>query len=201
MGRLLTEEVQSFEFLKESVNGEKQYYIQGIFIQGNVKNKNGRVYPLDILQKEVARYIKEEIQQDRAVGELGHPTGPTINLDKVSHKILSLKQEGTNFIGKAIILDTDNGIRVKRLIDGKVKLAVSTRGVGTVKHYGDADRVQEDFRLATVDIVHNPSAPNAYVTALMEDVEWEQVNGVWVSTSALNEDEILKNFDLFLKTI
>lgn len=201
MGRLLTEEVQSFEFLKESVNGEKQYYIQGIFIQGNVKNKNGRVYPLDILQKEVARYIKEEIQQDRAVGELGHPTGPTINLDKVSHKILSLKQEGTNFIGKAIILDTDNGIRVKRLIDGKVKLAVSTRGVGTVKHYGDADRVQEDFRLATVDIVHNPSAPNAYVTALMEDVEWEQVNGVWVSTSALNEDEILKNFDSFLKTI
>lgn len=194
--QLITESAESLQFLKESINGQKEYYIRGIFMQANIKNKNGRIYPLHILEKEVARYVREEINQDRACGELGHPQGPTINYDRVSHKIVSLEQEGTNFIGKALILDTEHGVQVKRLLDGKMKLAVSSRGIGTVKKIGDADRVQEDFVLATpADIVHNPSAPSAYVNGIMENVEWVCENGIWSTGTKTDENIILENFE------
>jgi len=197
--KLITEAADNLLFLKESVNGEMQYYIRGIFMQANIKNKNGRMYPLEVLQKEVARYVREEINEDRACGELGHPQGPTINYDRVSHKITSLKQEGTNFIGEAIVLDTEHGVQVKRLIDGKMKLAVSSRGVGSVKRIGDSDRVQEDFMLATpADIVHNPSAPSAFVKGIMEDVEWTCNNGVWSVKEDQREQLILEDFGNFM---
>lgn len=177
--KLITEVTESLDFLLETAEGAKQYFIQGIFLQANIKNRNGRVYPLDILQREVQRYNTKYIHEDRALGELGHPQGPTINLDRVSHKIISLVQEGQNFVGKALILDTPNGKIVKNLIDAKVKLAVSSRGMGTLKQFGGSSRVQEDFMLATpADIVADPSAPDAFVNGIMEGVEWLWSNGV-----------------------
>ena len=178
--KLITELVESVEILKEcDATGSHKYFIKGIFLQGNIKNRNGRVYPVPILQKEVARYAKEHIYKNRALGELGHPSGPTINLDRVSHKIEELVQEGENFVGKALILDTPNGKIVQHLLDAGVQLGVSSRGMGSIRNVGGLDRVQDDFILATpADIVADPSAPDAFVNGIMEGVEWVWDNGI-----------------------
>lgn len=165
--------------VEENEQGKKDYYIQGVFMQSEIKNRNGRVYPKKVLQDEVARYTKDFIKQDRAFGELGHPQGPTINLDRASHLITDLKEDGNNFVGKAKILSTPMGSIVKNLIDDGAKLGVSSRGLGTLEEKGGAQYVKGDFQLATAaDIVADPSAPDAFVNGIMEGVEWVWENGI-----------------------
>lgn len=177
--KLITETVEDIKVLKENTTGRPDYYIQGIFIQGEKKNKNGRVYPMEILEKEVQKYTEELVEKRRAFGELGHPEGPTINLDRVSHMIVDLQKDGDNFIGKAKIMDTPNGKIVKALMDEGASLGVSTRGMGSLKSRGEYQEVQDDFSLATAaDIVADPSAPDAFVDGIMEGVEWFWENGV-----------------------
>jgi len=178
--KLITEVVEEVQIITEaSENGEKSYMIEGIFMQGNQKNRNGRVYPIDILQREVKRYTDEYINKNRAYGELGHPQGPTINLDRVSHMIKELYQDGDNFKGKAKIMDTPMGKIVKNLMDEGATLGVSTRGMGSLKQVGGANQVQDDFMLATAgDIVADPSAPDAFVEGIMEGKEWVWDNGL-----------------------
>ena len=174
----LTESVD-YELIEEGAGGKKQYFIEGIFMQSEQKNKNGRIYPKEVLQKEVKRYNKEYVEPKRAFGELGHPDGPTVNLDRVSHMITELVEDGKNFIGRAKILDTPNGQIVKSLIDEGARLGVSSRGMGTLKPDKKAQVVQNDFYLATAaDIVADPSAPNAFVEGIMEGVEWVWDNGL-----------------------
>ena len=174
----LTESVD-YELIEEGAGKSKQYFIEGIFMQSEQKNKNGRIYPKEVLQKEVKRYNKEYVEPKRAFGELGHPDGPTVNLDKVSHMITELVEDGKNFIGRAKILDTPNGQIVKSLIDEGARLGVSSRGMGTLKPDKKAQIVQDDFYLATAaDIVADPSAPNAFVEGIMEGVEWLWDNGM-----------------------
>ena len=177
--KLITEEISNAEYIVEETNGKKNYAIKGIFMQSDVKNKNGRIYPKEILQKEVARYNREFIQKNRAVGELGHPDGPTVNLERVSHMIKSLSPEGSNFIGEARVLDTPYGKIVKSLIDEGASLGVSSRGMGTLVNTGGANIVKDDFYLATAaDIVADPSAPDAFVEGIMEGKEWVWNNGI-----------------------
>ena len=160
-------------------DGKKDYFIEGIFMQSEIKNRNGRIYPKEVIQKEVKRYNKEFVQQDRAFGELGHPEGPTINLDKVSHMITKLEEDGNNFVGRAKILSTPNGQIVKNLIDDGAKLGVSSRGLGSLESKGNAQYVKDDFQLATAgDIVADPSAPEAFVEGIMEGVEWVYESGI-----------------------
>ena len=177
--KLIREEIESVEFLVENRNGKKSMYIEGVFLQGNIKNRNGRMYPMETLRKEVSRYNENHVQAGRALGELGHPDGPTVNLDRVSHKIVSLKENGTNFIGKAKILDTPMGQIAKSLIGEGVKLGVSSRGIGSLKPTKEGfNVVSDDFMLATAaDIVADPSAPDAFVEGIMEGKEW-----VWEGT-------------------
>ena len=156
----------------------KKYVIEGIFAQANEKNRNGRIYPKATMEKAVDKYVREQVSQKRAVGELNHPEGPTVNLDKVSHLITDLKFEGNNVMGKAQILDTPNGKIVKGLLDGGVRLGVSTRGMGSLKQDKGAQVVQSDFILNTVDIVQDPSAPSAFVNGIMEGVDWVWNNGI-----------------------
>tara|TARA_Y100000590_G_scaffold460276_1_gene619258 strand:- start:712 stop:1359 length:648 start_codon:yes stop_codon:yes gene_type:complete len=173
----LTETVD-YELIEED-GKPKKYFIEGIFMQSEKKNKNGRIYPLDVLEKEVGRYVKEYVEPKRAFGELGHPDGPTVNLDRASHMITSLTKEGKNFVGRAKILDTPNGKIVKSLIDEGARLGVSSRGMGTLKPDKKAQIVQNDFYLATAaDIVADPSAPNAFVEGIMEGREWIWDNGL-----------------------
>ena len=173
----LTETVE-YELIEED-GKPKKYFIEGIFMQSEKKNKNGRIYPLDVLEKEVGRYVKEYVEPKRAFGELGHPDGPTVNLDRASHMITSLTKEGKNFVGRAKILDTPNGKIVKSLIDEGARLGVSSRGMGTLKPDKKAQIVQNDFYLATAaDIVADPSAPNAFVEGIMEGREWIWDNGL-----------------------
>ena len=177
--KLITEEISNAEYIVEEKNGKKNYAIKGIFMQSDVKNKNGRIYPKEILQKEVARYNREFIQKNRAFGELGHPDGPTVNLERVSHMIKSLTPEGSNFIGEARVLDTPYGKIVKSLIDEGASLGVSSRGMGTLVNTGGANIVKDDFYLATAaDIVADPSAPDAFVEGIMEGKEWVWDNGI-----------------------
>tara|TARA_B100001113_G_scaffold341436_1_gene326582 strand:+ start:942 stop:1589 length:648 start_codon:yes stop_codon:yes gene_type:complete len=165
--------------ITEAANGKKEYFIEGVFMQSDIKNRNGRVYPKAIMEKEVNRYKKEFVEKDRAFGELGHPEGPTINLDKVSHLIQSLELEGKNYVGKAKVLSTPNGEIVKALINDGAKLGVSSRGLGSLEQKGDAQYVKNDFQLATAgDIVADPSAPEAFVEGIMEGVEWVMENGI-----------------------
>ena len=160
-------------------DGKKDYFIEGIFMQSEIKNRNGRIYPKEVIQKEVKRYNKEFVQQDRAFGELGHPEGPTINLDKVSHMITKLEEDGNNFVGRAKILSTPNGQIVKNLIDDGAKLGVSSRGLGSLESKGNAQYVKDDFQLATAgDIVADPSAPEAFVNGIMEGTEWVYESGI-----------------------
>ena len=164
--------------VEQNEKGEKDYFIEGIFMQSEIKNRNGRIYPKEVIQKEVKRYNKEFVEQKRAFGELGHPEGPTINLDKVSHMIEKLEEDGNNYVGRAKILSTPNGQIVKNLIDDGAKLGVSSRGLGSLESKGNAQYVKDDFQLATAgDIVADPSAPEAFVEGIMEGVEWIYENG------------------------
>jgi hypothetical protein len=178
--KLITELVEDVKYLVEEKEGKKNLYIEGIYLQGNIKNKNGRFYSTDILEKEVNRYNEQYVKNNRALGELGHPSGPSINLDRVSHKIESLRKEGNNFIGRAKILDTPMGSIAKNLIESGCSLGVSSRGMGSLKQNRDGiNEVQDDFYLATAaDIVADPSAPDAFVQGIMEGVEFWWDNGL-----------------------
>ena len=178
--KLITEEINKVEFIVEENEGKKSLFIEGIFLQGNQKNRNGRVYRTETLAREVGRYNEQYVDSGRALGELGHPDGPTVNLDRVSHKIVSLRQEGNNFIGKAKLLETPMGKIAKNLLDEGVKLGVSSRGIGSLKETREGYKlVGEDFMLATAaDIVADPSAPDAFVQGIMEGKEWVMVDGI-----------------------
>ena len=186
--KLIREEIESVEFLVEQKNGKKSMYIEGVFLQGNIKNRNGRMYPMETLRREVGRYSENHIQSGRALGELGHPEGPTVNLDRVSHKIVSLKESGSNFIGKAKILNTPMGKIASSLIEEGVKLGVSSRGVGSLQQTKEGFAVVgEDFMLATAaDIVADPSAPDAFVSGIMEGKEWIWEGGILREALAQN---------------
>jgi hypothetical protein len=177
--KLITEEIQKVEFITEGKGANKRMFIEGIFLQGDICNRNGRMYPMETLSREVKRYTEAFINKGRALGELGHPDGPTVNLDRVSHKIVSLEQKGCNFIGKAQLLETPMGKIAKSLIGEGVCLGVSSRGVGSLKMTNEGHKiVGEDFMLATAaDIVADPSAPDAFVQGIMEGKEWVFVNG------------------------
>ena len=177
--KLIAEYIESdLNVITEKVNGKKSLVIEGVFMQADAKNRNGRVYPRPILEKAVEKYVKEQVNTGRAVGELNHPEGPTINLDKVSHKITDLRFEGSNVVGKASILKTPMGQIVEGLLEGGVKLGVSSRGMGSLVQKSGAMYVKDDFMLSTVDIVQDPSAPEAFVNGVMEGVDWVWNNGV-----------------------
>ena len=187
--KLITEEIESAKVLVEEKDGKKSMFIEGIFLQGNLKNRNGRFYPVETLQKEVNRYTESFISKGRALGELGHPDGPTVNLDRVSHKIVDLHKEGTNFIGKAKLLDTPMGKIAQSLIDEGVQLGVSSRGMGSLRDTNEGYKVVgEDFMLATAaDIVADPSAPDAFVNGIMEGVEWIWDAGLLKAQTTIKE--------------
>lgn len=171
--KLIIEEVLDVQVITEEKDGKKDLYIEGIFMQAETKNRNGRLYPKPVLEREATRYNNEYVTKNRAFGELGHPDSPSINLDRVSHIITQLRPDGNNFIGKAKILNTPNGTIVKSLLDGGASLGVSTRGVGSLRPHNGYQLVQDDFRLATAaDIVADPSAPDAFVQGIMENKEW-----------------------------
>ena len=178
--KLIREEIESVDFIVEERNGKKSLYIEGVFLQGNIKNRNGRMYPMETLRREVQRYSENHVVAGRALGELGHPDGPTVNLDRVSHKIVSLKENGSNFIGKAKILNTPMGKIASSLIEEGVKLGVSSRGIGSLKATREGvNIVGDDFMLATAaDIVADPSAPDAFVQGIMEGKEWVWEGGI-----------------------
>ena len=178
--KLITEQIDDVEVIVENRNGKKSMFIEGIFLQGDIQNRNGRMYPMQTLRKEVQRYNESFVNSGRAVGELGHPEGPTVNLDRVSHKIVSLKESGSNFVGKAKILSTPMGKIAQNLIDEGVKLGVSSRGLGTLAVNEDGIKVvSDDFMLATAaDIVSDPSAPDAFVSGIMEGKDWVWDGGI-----------------------
>ena len=186
--RLIAEEISQADFLiEDSKDGKKNYYIEGVFLQAELQNKNGRKYPLSTLQREVAKYDENYIKGGRALGELGHPEGPSINLDRVSHKIESLTEDGNNFIGRAKILETPMGQIAKNLLDEGIRLGVSSRGMGSLRKEEGCNVVQDDFMLSTAaDIVADPSAPDAFVDGIMEGKEWVWNNGV-LKESAIAE--------------
>lgn len=188
----VTEEIKYISELNEET-GKKSHFIEGVFLQADLTNRNGRRYPMETMRKEVDRYIKESIDKKRAYGELGHPEGPTVNLDRVSHMIVGLKEDGANFVGRAKILDTPMGRIVKELIDEGASLGVSSRGMGSLKEVDGVNEVQEDFMLATAaDIVADPSAPDAYVSGIMEGKEWTFVNGIWQEKEIEESQNIIK---------
>ncbi len=181
--KLITETIENVEVITEGKGADKKLYIEGVFLQSELKNRNGRMYPFSVLQKEVERYNEEYVKTSRALGELGHPDGPTVNLDRVSHRITSLRAEGNNFIGKAQILSTPNGNIAKALLEEGVKLGVSSRGMGSIDKREDCNVVMDDFMLATAaDIVADPSAPDAFVNGIMEGKEWAWDNGILKET-------------------
>jgi hypothetical protein len=191
--KLITELTEDIKYLKENVgNGEKNYFIEGIFMQSDTKNRNGRIYPQNTLLKECKRYITEYVDKGRALGELNHPTGPTVNLDRVSHIVKELYEDGRNVYGKAKVLDTPMGKIVKNLIDEGAQLGVSTRGMGSLKSKNGYQEVQEDFMLAAIDIVADPSAPNAFVNGIMEGREWVFQNGLWSERQLENSRKLIK---------
>ena len=192
--KLIREEIETAKVtITEGKNGRKNHFIEGVFLQGEIKNRNGRMYPISTLQREAASYNSKYIEKGRALGELGHPDGPTINLDRVSHLITSLKQEGNNYVGKARLLDTPMGNIAKNLIDEGVKLGVSSRGLGTIRERDGVKVVMDDFMLATAaDIVADPSAPDAFVNGIMEGKEWIYNNG---SVQEQTVEQIKKRID------
>jgi len=192
--KLIREEIETAKVtITEGKNGKKSHFIEGVFLQGEIKNRNGRMYPISTLQREALNYNEKYITKGRALGELGHPDGPTINLDRVSHLITSLKQEGNNYVGKARLLDTPMGNIAKNLIDEGVKLGVSSRGLGTIRERDGVKVVMDDFMLATAaDIVADPSAPDAFVNGIMEGKEWIYNNG---SVQEQTVEQIKKRID------
>jgi Prohead core protein serine protease len=192
--KLLTEMHDSKVLIEEGKSpGQKSYFIEGVYLQSELKNRNGRWYPHAILEREVNRYIKEMVEKNRAVGELGHPTSPTINYDRASHKILSLKEDGNNWIGRSKILSTPMGNTVKALIDDNVQVGTSSRGMGSLKESNGMNVVQDDYHLATAgDIVSDPSAPDAFVNAMMEGREWVWNNGVIVEADIAESKKVIQ---------
>lgn len=177
--KLITEHLEdSLSYVTEEKNGKRNVVIEGIFMQAESKNRNGRIYPREVMESAVNKYVTEQVSKGRAVGELNHPDGPTINLDKVSHRITELNWDGNNVMGKALVLDTPMGQIVKGLVEGGVQLGVSSRGMGTLVNRNGVNVVGKDFILATVDIVQDPSAPEAFVNGIMEGVEWVWDNGL-----------------------
>ena len=212
--KLITEITENVNIINEEADGKTVTMIEGIFLQGNVKNRNGRIYTTEVLDKEVKRYTDNYINKNRALGELGHPKGPTINLERVSHVITELKREGNNYVGKARLTDTPYGNIAKNLIESGVRLGVSSRGMGSLEQRDGANYVKDDFMLATAaDIVADPSAPDAFVNGIMEGVEWIWDNGVLkaqelekakaevnesASKKELDEDKLLEIFEKVL---
>ena len=185
--KLITEAIENIQVLEEEKNGKKLLYIEGVFLQSELKNRNGRMYPFETLNREVGRFNEEYVKSKRALGELGHPDGPTVNLDRVSHRITSLRAEGNNFVGKAQILDTPMGNIARNLLKEGVQLGVSSRGMGSIDKREDCSIVQDDFMLTTAaDIVADPSAPDAFVNGIMEGKERVWQNGI------LKETEVAK---------
>ena len=192
--RLIAEEITQVEFLSEEKDGKRSHFIEGIFLQAELQNKNGRKYPLNTLQREVAKYDENHIRKGRALGELGHPDGPSINLDRVSHKIVELQPEGKNFIGKAKLLETPMGKIAKNLLEEGVQLGVSSRGLGSLRKEGTTSIVADDFILSTAaDIVADPSAPDAFVQGIYEGKEWALVDGAIKEAQLEAVKEILDN--------
>ena len=192
--KLITETIENVEVITEGKGADKKLYIEGVFLQSEIKNRNGRMYPFSVLEKEVNRYNEEYIKTSRALGELGHPDGPTVNLDRVSHRITSLRAEGNNFVGKAQILSTPNGNIAKALLDEGVKLGVSSRGMGSIDKREDVGVVMDDFMLATAaDIVADPSAPDAFVNGIMEGKEWAWDNGILKETKVAKYQRYMDN--------
>ena len=192
--RLIKEFNEEIRYLTEESKDPKKpnVFIEGVFLQSDLKNKNGRIYPKEIMQREVNRYVEENVNTKRAYGELGHPEGPTVNLDRVSHMIVSLKEDGSNYIGKAKVMDTPMGRIVKELISEGAQLGVSSRGLGSLKERGGINEVQDDFLLATAaDIVADPSAPDAFVQGIMEGKEWVFVNGRWTEQDIEQSQSII----------
>jgi len=175
--------------VEKKSDGTKKYAIEGVFMQAEGKNRNGRIYPKAVMENAVAKYVDEQVSKNRAVGELNHPEGPTVNLDKVSHLITDLRWEGNDVVGKASILDTPMGQIVKGLLEGGVNLGVSTRGMGSLEQRSNAMYVKDDFQLSTVDIVQDPSAPGAFVNGIMEGVEWVWMNGILTAQEICEEQE------------
>jgi hypothetical protein len=193
--KLITEHINEVEYITEGKG--KEQYIKGIFMQSDIKNQNGRVYPHAVLKKEVKNFNTKYVNEGRALGELGHPMGPVINLDRVSHVIKELTEDGTNFIGKAKVMDTPNGRIVKNFISEGVKLGVSSRGMGSVKiNKEGVNEVQKDFVLSTVDIVADPSAPDAFVNGIMEGKEWVWENGVIKERDINDMKKIIENANM-----
>lgn len=193
--KLITEVNEDVRYItEESKSGKKDLYIEGIFLQSNLKNRNGRMYPEEVMQKEVERYMKEAVTNKRAFGELGHPDGPSINLDRVSHIITELWRDGDNWMGKAKITDTPMGNIARGLIESGAQLGVSSRGLGTLKQNNEGVQVvQDDFHLATAaDIVADPSAPDAFVRGIMENREWVVVNGVWTEQNCDSAKRVIR---------
>jgi hypothetical protein len=191
--KLITEMVEDVACITEATDsGKKKYFIEGTFMQANTVNRNGRVYPSTILENEISRYNKNYVSQSRALGELNHPSGPTVNLDKCSHLITKLVSEGNNITGKASLLETPCGIIAQRLVDAGVKLGVSSRGMGSLKEANGYKEVQKDFTLSAIDIVADPSAPNAFVNGIMEGVEWVWDNGIL-------KQEVIENYKKTVK--
>jgi len=176
--KLIVERTDEVKFITEDNNGEKEFYIEGVFLQAAKKNRNGRTYPTNTLSEEVGRYNDEVIKTHRAMGELGHPSTPKINLERVSHVVQNLRQEGNDFIGRAKIINTPYGKIAKDFIKEGIKLGVSSRGMGTLKTKGSIVEVQEDYKLFAIDIVADPSAPDAFVNGIMEGREWAMNNGI-----------------------
>jgi len=217
--KLVTELVETVSMLTEmdEATGKKSHFIEGVFLQAEMKNRNGRMYPMAVMEKEVGRYNEEYIQKNRAYGELGHPNGPSINLERVSHMIKDLRQEGHNFIGKAKVLDTPYGQIVKNLIDEGAQLGVSSRGMGTLRERAGCQVVQDDFMLATAaDIVADPSAPQAFVNGVMEGVDWvyDAASGNYKATQVVEnvkrlgdkstrelQESALNMFDKYLRSL
>jgi hypothetical protein len=210
--KLLVEDAEQIEYLTEDVNGKKKYFIEGVFLQSELENKNGRIYPKAILQKEVERYIKEAIDTNRAVGELSHSLNVSTDPKLISHKIVSLKEDGNNFVGKALVLDTPNGQIVKALMEGGVKFGVSSKGLGTLQERNGKKYVAEDYRLSTAaDVVFDPSGQHCYVNSIMESAEYNIDNSGLIyeikssvrsaKTKSQLEEAKLKAFSKILKSI
>ena len=191
--KLIKEITEDVQYIQEEKDGKKSLFIEGVFLQSNLKNRNGRVYPKEVMRKEVARYTAEQIDKNRALGELGHPDGPTVNLDRVSHMIVSLKEDGDNWIGKAKILDTPMGKVAACLIEAGAQLGVSSRGLGSIRERSGISEVQDDFMLATAaDIVSDPSAPDAFVQGIMESREWVMIDGIWQGREVEQAQQVIK---------
>ena len=192
--KLITETIENVEVITEGTGSDKKLYIEGVFLQSEIKNRNGRMYPFSVLEKEVQRYNEEYVKNSRALGELGHPDGPTVNLDRVSHRITSLRAEGNNFIGKAQIMNTPMGNIARSLLEDGVKLGVSSRGMGSIDKREDVGVVMDDFMLATAaDIVADPSAPDAFVNGIMEGKEWAWDNGILKETKVAKYQRYMDN--------